>query len=53
MYKKIVPLVFILVIALSINATEGKPISVGVKTGDWIEYSVVTTGTPPAAQDIT
>jgi hypothetical protein len=53
MNKKIVPLALILVVALSITATEGKPISVGVKTGDWIEYNVITTGTPPAAQDIT
>jgi hypothetical protein len=27
-------------------------ISVGVKTGDWIEYKVSTTGNPPAAHNI-
>jgi len=27
--------------------------SVGVKVGYWVEYSVKTTGTPPAAQDLT
>lgn len=28
-------------------------VSVGVKTGDWIEYNVVTTGTPVVDHDIT
>lgn len=32
--------------------TVGQP-TVGVKAGYWVEYTVKTTGTPPAAQDIT
>lgn len=37
---------------VSLVAAEGQP-AVGVKTGDWIEYTVSTTGTPPLEQDIT
>jgi hypothetical protein len=47
--KKIVPFALILAVVLStvgaIVVTLGEP-SVGVKEGDWIEYTVETTGTP-------
>ena len=36
----------------SAASAEDQP-SVGVKVGYWVEYSVKTTGTPPAAQDLT
>ncbi len=55
MYKKIAAFALILTVILSITAiaaVEGT-ISVGVKKGDWIEYTVSTTGAPPAAHDIT
>ncbi|MGA3111221.1 MAG: hypothetical protein ABSE15_04215 [Candidatus Bathyarchaeia archaeon] len=39
-------------IFISITVTAGQP-SVGVKKGDWVEYSVKTTGATPAAQDLT
>ena len=34
-------------IGISVQATVSAEISVGVKEGDWIEYNVVLTGTPP------
>ena len=37
---------------MSVAVAEGQP-AVGVKVGYWVEYSVKTTGSPPAAQDIT
>lgn len=55
MHKNIVALALILVFALSVAVTNGQisvSPSAGVKVGDWIEYSISTTGTPPAAQDI-
>jgi hypothetical protein len=55
-YKKIAAFAIILVFALSVAVTNGQPSlgpSAGVKVGDWIEYAISTTGTPPAAQDIT
>lgn len=56
MHKNVIALALILVFALSIVVTNGQP-SVspfaGVKAGYWIEYAISTTGTPPAAQDIT
>jgi hypothetical protein len=36
---------------ISAPVAAGQP-AVGVKPGYWVEYSVKTTGTPPAAQDI-
>jgi hypothetical protein len=56
MYQKIAAFAVILVFVLSAAATDGQPSSVptaGVKVGDWIEYTVSTTGSPPAAHDIT
>ena len=35
-----------------INAGQAKSVSVGVKVGDWIEYTVSTTGTPVAGHDL-
>ncbi len=53
MYKKMAAIAVILVISLSMTETYARPISVGVKPGDWMEYTVSTTGTPPEAHDIT
>lgn len=56
MYKNIATFAVILVFALSIAVTNGQPSlgpSAGVKVGNWIEYAISTTGTPPAPQDIT
>ena len=52
MFKKSAALAVLLVIILLIPLAECN-ISVGVKPGDWMEYSVSTTGTPPAAHDVT
>jgi len=52
MYQKIVVLAIVFLIALPLTAAEST-ITAGVKTGDWVEYNVITTGTPPAAQDVT
>lgn len=45
-------LVFVLSAAPTYGTTSTSP-SAGVKAGDWIEYSINTTGTAPAAQNIT
>jgi len=34
------------------NVVVAKPVSVGVKVGDWIEYTVSTTGTPVVGHDL-
>jgi len=52
MCKKIASIAFILLVFLSVALTEGQP-SVGVKEGYWVEYSVKSTGVPPADQDLT
>lgn len=52
MFKKIAALAVVLVVILLTPLAEGN-ISVGVKKGDWMEYSVSTTGTPPEAHDVT
>jgi hypothetical protein len=52
MWKAVAALMIVAFIFVSITAVEAQP-SVGVKTGDWVEYSVKTTGAVPAAQDLT
>ena len=52
MFKKIAALAVVLVAILLIPLAECN-ISVGVKKGDWMEYSVSTTGTPPQAHAVT
>jgi hypothetical protein len=52
MFKQIAALAIVLIVILLIPLAEGN-ISVGVKPGDWMEYSVSTTGAPPAAHDVT
>jgi hypothetical protein len=51
MYKKVVVLLVLLGILLGINIAAGET-TIGVKTGDWIEYSITTTGTPPDEKNI-
>jgi len=50
--RKVVAAMMIVVIFVSIAAANAQP-AVGVKSGDWVEYSVKTTGAVPAAQDLT
>jgi len=52
MHKTVEAILIIAFIFVSLTGVEAQP-SVGVKPGEWVEYSVKTTGTPPAAQDIT
>ena len=57
MLKTVVAIIFVALISASTTLplgqlTVGQP-SVGVKPGYWVEYTVKTTGSPPAAQDIT
>lgn len=52
MYKPVAAILILAFMFVSLVAAEGQP-AVGVKTGDWIEYTVSTTGTPPLEQDIT
>ena len=46
MYKRILT-IFALLLILSTLVIASASISVGVKKGDWIEYNVTYTGTPP------
>lgn len=52
MFKKVAGLAVLLAVILLIPLVEAD-ISVGVKPGDWMEYSVSTTGNPPEAHDVT
>lgn len=52
MRKTVAAIIFAALILASATVALGQP-SVGVKPGYWMEYSVKTTGSPPAAQDIT
>ncbi|MCW3984121.1 MAG: hypothetical protein NWE96_09020 [Candidatus Bathyarchaeota archaeon] len=42
-----------LLLCLSLAATANSAISVGVKSGDWIEYAVSSTGSPMQGHDVT
>jgi uncharacterized iron-regulated membrane protein len=46
--KKIIAIIVLLLMVLSTAASASGAISVGIKKGDWIEYNVTYTGTPPA-----
>jgi hypothetical protein len=50
--KTVVVFALLVVLLGTVTFTALAEISVGVKTGDWIEYKVSTTGTPPASHDI-
>jgi hypothetical protein len=52
MRKTVVAIIIITFIFTSLTVAQGQSISVGVKSGDWIEYSVSTTGTPPPEQNL-
>lgn len=52
MNKMAAAIVIVVFILISAPAAAGQP-AVGVKPGYWVEYTVKTTGAPPAAQDIT
>jgi hypothetical protein len=50
MVKRVFTAVFLLFLFFSEAVAGGVP--VGVKTGDWIEYTVSTTGLPPEGHDV-
>ncbi|HUJ84367.1 MAG TPA: hypothetical protein VLV84_02045 [Candidatus Acidoferrales bacterium] len=52
MRKTVVALMIVAFMIILIAAAEAQT-SVGVKAGNWVEYSVETTGAVPAAQDLT
>lgn len=52
MFKTVAALIVLLVLA-SLIPFAICDISIGVKKGDWMEYTVSTTGTPPEGHDIT
>jgi hypothetical protein len=45
--------VLLLLLCLSLAAAADSAISVGVKSGDWIEYTVSSTGSPMQGHDVT
>ena len=47
MYKKLILVVFSIFLALSLISIASAQLAVGVKAGDWIQYNVTFTGTPP------
>jgi hypothetical protein len=49
MNKKIIAMIVLLMV-LSTAASASAVVSVGVKKGDWIEYNVTYTGTPPEGE---
>jgi len=56
-YKKLVAVLIVLSFLLSSCAALGTSVAtdtftIGVKTGDWIEYNVTTTGAPPDEKNI-
>ena len=57
MYKKLVAVLIVLSFLLSSYAALGTSVAadaskIGVKTGDWIEYNVTTSGNPPPEKNI-
>ena len=54
MDRKLASIIALLIILIgTAPATISAEISVGVKQGDWIEYQVTCTGTPPESHNIT
>ncbi len=53
MQKSILICVILFILALIGARTAFCDISVGVETGDWIEYSVTFSGSPPAGHEVT
>jgi hypothetical protein len=51
MVKRVFTFAFLLFLFLSLEAV-ASGVSVGVKTGDWIEYTVSTTGLPSEGHDV-
>ena len=51
MNQKIIAMI-VLLIVLSTAASTSAVVSVGVKKGDWIEYTATYTGTPPEGHDV-
>ena len=49
----VLTIAFCLVAATALAAVTFSQVSVGVKKGDWMEYQVTMTGTPPSDHDIT
>ncbi len=47
MNKKIILVVFSIFLTLSLISMASAQLAVGVKAGDWIQYQVTFTGTPP------
>jgi hypothetical protein len=52
MFRKLVSAIIVLVLVLGLASAVYADLSVGVKKGDWIEYTVTTTGTPSEGHDI-
>ena len=51
MVKRFFVVAFLLFLFLSAETVAGG-VSIGVQTGDWIEYTVSTTGLPPEGHDV-
>ena len=52
MLRKIVSILIVLVLVSGLASAASADLSVGVKKGDWIEYTITTTGMPSEGHDI-
>jgi len=52
MFRKLACILIVLFIFLSLTFASSADLSVGVKKGDWIEYSVTYTGSPSQGHDV-
>jgi hypothetical protein len=52
MFKWLVSATIILILVLGLTTVVLASLSIGVKKGDWIEYTVTYTGSPPKGHDI-
>jgi len=52
MFKRLVSATIMLILVLCLTTVVLASLSIGVKKGDWIEYTVTYTGSPPKGHDI-
>jgi len=51
--KLVLAITLTVLVGMLVSATASSEISVGVKKGDWIEYTIAVTGTPPSLPYLT
>ncbi len=51
-FKPAFILLFLFIVTIALSSAVAAEVSVGVKQGDWVEYKVTFTGTPPPEHDV-